>query len=97
MIIRWRLCRLIKYYMLGYLDTQTYSDRFALIYSKATQVELSHLSEEESKLFEELYNIAKKVSCFLEDLQRYPGKYSTECDVRKKTIEVCKKLHINYR
>lgn len=88
------LYQLIEHYMLGEYDTQTYSDKFTEIYQNV--ITKNDFSSEENILFEELYNIAKKVSCYLDDLQRFPGKFASECEIRKKTIEVCKKLNIKY-
>ena len=96
MTLKRKLYYLIEQYMIGEYDTQTYSDEFATIYCHANPDEANELTEEEERLFGEIANIAKRVSCYREDLQKHPGVYFTECDVRKKTIEVCKKLNIKY-
>ena len=83
--------------MLGDYDTQTFSDEFSLIYFRVdAKDEETLFSTEERLLFKELSDIAERVSCYREDLRKYPGVYFTECDVRRKTIEVCKKLNIKY-
>lgn len=92
-----QLYYLIEHYMLGDYDTQTFSDEFSLIYSRVDAKDEEVLfSAEERCLFRELSDIAERVSCYREDLQKHPGVYFTECDVRKKTIEVCNKLNIKY-
>ena len=96
MTTKQQLYYLIEHYMLGDYDTQTYSDEFSTIYSRADYDEMEDCTEEEKKLFAEIENIAKRVSCYKDDLHRNPGIYFTECDIRKKTIEVCHKLNIKY-
>ena len=94
---REQLYYLIEHYMLGDYDTHTFSDEFSLIYSRVdAKDEETLFSTEERRLFKEFSNIAERVSCYREDLQKHPGVYFTECDVRRKTIEVCKKLSIKY-
>ena len=92
MTLREQLYYLIEHYMLGDYDTQTYSDEFSEIYCHSDISDIEQLPSEEQKLFAEIEVIASRVSCYREDLMSSPGVYFTECDIRKKTIEVCKKL-----
>jgi hypothetical protein len=97
MTVKEQLYYLIEHYMLGDYDTQTYSDQFAdIFFLSDVDTKESQLTEEEYGLFREVADIAKRVSCYQEDMMKHPGVYFTECDIRRKTIEVCKKLNIKY-
>lgn len=94
MTIKEELYYLIEHYMLGDYDTQTYSDEFAGIYWGESEDD--SIMDNEESLFREIGEIASRVSCYKDDIERNPGVYFTECDIRRKTIEVCKKLNIKY-
>ncbi len=95
MNMRQQLYYLIKQYMLGKYDTQTFADQFGLIYFHAD--DYTELSDIEDREFMELATIADRTSCYVEDLKNSPPNvYFTADDLRKKTVEVCKKLNIKY-
>lgn len=96
MTLKEQLYYLIEHYMLGDYDTQTYSDEFSHLYCHSDIDEIEQLNEQEQMLFSEIETIASRVSCYKDDIMKHPGVYFTECDIRRKTIEVCKKLNIKY-
>ena len=92
-----KLYYLIEHYMLGDYDTQTYANELSdIVCHSDVEEQENQLTSEECTLFRDIEKIASRVSCFKSDFEKYPGVYFTEIDIRKKTIEVCKKLNIKY-
>lgn len=89
-----QLYYLLEHYMIGDYDTHIFTDQFSDIFDMASSDELIEIFKENYQLVHELAHIANWTSCYRSDYQ--DKHFFKEYDVRKKTIEVCKKLGIEY-
>ncbi len=84
-----KLYYLLKEFLYGKYDANTFSDQFTTIYD--TEVDYDTLSEIEMKLFGELCEITARFSSYEEDL-KIPNAYFNEQQVKTKAEEVYKQL-----
>lgn len=89
-----QLYYLLEHYMIGDYDTHIFADEFSYIFRMASSDELIGIFKENYQSVKELAHIASWTSCYKSDYQ--DKHFFKEYDVRKKTIEVCKKLGIEY-
>ena len=85
-----RIYWLINQYLLEKIDAQTFSDEY--YYCFDLELRNLNLTNLEKHIFTELSIVAGRFSDIKEDLEKYPGTYFTEEELRNKIIEVEKIL-----
>ena len=85
-----RLYWLIKQYLSGKMDSNTFCDEYYYCYD----LELDHesLSETERKVFKELSFVSGRFSPYKGDIEQYPGVYFTSTELWEKVQEAQEKL-----
>lgn len=86
-----KLIYLVKEYIKGKYDTNTFCDQFTLIYDIETDYEL--LTEQENELFSQITQYTSRYSQYEEDL-RIPNMYYNEKNVFDKVKEVAMALNL---
>jgi hypothetical protein len=81
---------LIDQYLSGKMNAWDFCNKYHDCYD--VWLDLDHLSEQEDELFSELSIIASRFSPYDEDHIAQPGFFSTEAVLKKKIVEIKKKL-----
>lgn len=86
-----KLIYLVKEYIKGNYDTNTFCDQFTLVYDIETDYEV--LTEQENVLFSQITQYTSRFSQYEEDL-KIPNMYYNEKDVSDKVKEVARALNL---
>jgi hypothetical protein len=81
---------LINQYAMGNIDADIFCDEYHECYD--LELNLDTLTEMESRLFSELSTIAGRFTSFQEDLEKYPGTYFDEKQLKEKINQIKKNL-----
>lgn len=85
-----RLYQLMDLFLNGQITASVFCDEF--YYSYDLEIDNEILTKEEQLAFCNLSNVSSRFSQFNEDLEKYPGVYYNEEELKQKVLETKHKL-----